>query len=173
MGNKTGAKDQDLRVNRGIKAKVIRVIDDESNNHGEMNFFDALDLARSKNLDLVEVSPSAKPPVCKILDYGKFKYQQQKKHKEQVKNSKNNETKEIKLRPVTGEHDLEIKANKISAFLEKGLQTKITMEFKNREFQHKEKGLEIFKDFVSNLPEHRVISPLKVEDRKIFITIGN
>lgn len=172
MGKNKKAEQKGLNylVNERIRARRIRLIDDQNENCGEVPTEYGLKLAREKSLDLVEVSPNANPPVCRIIDFGKFKYQIQKKHADQNKNKQ--KMKEVKLRAVTEEHDLEIKRKRITDFLEKRFQVRIIMEFRHREIQFKAKGLEILKQFIETLPKHRVVSKLAFEGKKYSILIG-
>lgn len=119
----------------------MRVVDDDGEQLGVMATRDALDRAREKGLDLVEVAPNADPPVCKIMDYGKFKYQQQKKLQEAKKKQTVIKIKEVKFRPKTDEHDYQTKLKKIVKFLEGGDRCKVTIFFRGREIVHKDRGL--------------------------------
>src|SRR5450432_4214843 len=125
-----------IRTNDRIRAREIRVIGDEGEQIGILTPFDALKLAREKNLDLVEVSPTAVPPVCRIMDYGKFKYQQSKKLQEAKKKQVHVLLKEVRLRPKIDSHDLEFKINNVKRFLEEGNKAKITLVFRGREITH-------------------------------------
>jgi translation initiation factor IF-3 len=133
----------DTRINDQIRAPKIRLINDEGEMLGVMTVRDALDKARDAGLDLVEISPNADPPVCKILDYGKFRYQQQKKKAEAKKKQKIVEIKELKLRPVIEQHDLEVKLKAAIRFLDEGDKVKFTLRFRGREMAHKELGMKI------------------------------
>lgn len=126
------------RVNREITAKQIRLIDDAGEMRGVMTPREAMLLAEEAGLDLVEVSPNAEPPVCKIIDYGKFKYEAQKKAAEARKKQKVIEIKEIKLRPTIDDHDFDIKMRNANSFLTEGDKVKITMRFRGREMAHQE-----------------------------------
>ncbi|BDQ33290.1 translation initiation factor IF-3 [Pseudodesulfovibrio portus] len=119
----------------------MRVVDDDGEQLGVMVTRDALDRAREKGLDLVEVAPNADPPVCKIMDYGKFKYQQQKKLQEAKKKQTVIKIKEVKFRPKTDEHDYQTKLKKIVKFLDDGDRCKVTIFFRGREIVHKDRGL--------------------------------
>ncbi len=136
-------KDDGPRVNGDITAKQIRVIDADGEMRGVMTIRDALALAEDSGLDLVEISPNAEPPVCKVLDYGKFKYEQQKKAAEARKKQKVIEIKEIKLRPMVGDHDFNIKMKNAKAFLEDGDKVKITLRFRGREVSHQNIAQEV------------------------------
>lgn len=137
-------RDQDgARMNQEITAATVRVIDQDGAMLGVMNLKAALDLAANAGLDLIEISPTAEPPVCKILDSGKYKYEQQKKKAEARKNQKVIETKEIKLRPVTGENDYQVKLKSVRKFLGEGNKVKITVRYRGREITHQELGRRI------------------------------
>ncbi len=123
-------------MNQRIRAREIRVIDDEGNQVGVMDPREALKLAQEKNLDLVEISPTAQPPVCRILDYGKYLYELNKKLHEQRKHQKGQRLKEVKIRPRTDQHDYEFKKNHVIRFLEEGDKVKLVMIFRGREMAH-------------------------------------
>ena len=123
-------------MNQRIRAREIRVIDDEGNQVGVMDPREALKLAQEKNLDLVEISPTAQPPVCRILDYGKYLYELNKKLHEQRKHQKGQRLKEVKIRPRTDQHDYEFKRNHVIRFLEEGDKVKLVMIFRGREMAH-------------------------------------
>ena len=121
------------RVNNDITARLVRLVDAEGNMSGVFKVDDALREASRVGLDLVEVSPNAEPPVCKILDYGRFKYEAQKKKNEARKKQKVIEVKEIKLRPAIEQHDYEVKMKAVRKFLEEGDKVKVTLRFRGRE----------------------------------------
>ncbi len=131
-------KDDGPRVNGSITARQIRVIDADGEMRGVMTPKDAIALAEESGLDLVEISPNADPPVCKILDYGKYKYEMQKKAAEARKKQKVIDIKEIKLRPTIDDHDFGIKMKAAKSFLEEGDKVKITLRFRGREMAHQE-----------------------------------
>jgi len=135
-----GPESQGPRTNYQIRADKIRVIDEAGEMLGVMNVKDAVEIAEGRGLDLIEISPNADPPVCKMLDSGKYKYEQQKKKAAAKKNQKVVEIKEIKLRPVTGENDYQVKLRNIRRFLEDGNKVKVTLRFRGREIAHKELG---------------------------------
>jgi translation initiation factor IF-3 len=152
----------------------VLVIDDEGETLGLMDPRDATEAAKEKGLDLVEVAPNGKPPVCKIMDYGRFKYQQEKKAQESKKHQTIVQLKEIKMRPKTGEHDYQFKVKKIREFLEKGNKVKATIMFRGREIVHSELGrnilLRIAKD-IGDLGE--VERDPKMEGRNMFIIFAS
>ncbi len=129
-----------VRRNEQIKARELRVIDANGEQLGIISKNDALALAKEQGFDLVEVSPNAEPPVCRIMDYGKFKYEQQKKKQEAKKNQSVVQIKEIKVRPKTDDHDYETKVRHIRRFLEAGDRCKVSVFFRGREIVHKDRG---------------------------------
>lgn len=127
------------RVNERIRVREVRVIDDEGNNLGVMAPREGVEIARSRGLDLIEVSPDANPPVCRITDYGKFKYEQGKRDREQAKKQRQAaELKGMTLRPGTDDHDLDFKIKNIVKFLGEGHKVKVTVRFRSREMSHPE-----------------------------------
>ncbi|MRR08112.1 MAG: translation initiation factor IF-3, partial [Deltaproteobacteria bacterium] len=130
-----------VNVNQAIRAREIRVVGANSEQLGIMTLNEALALAESQQLDLVEVSPTAVPPVCRIMDYGKFKYQQSKKLQEAKKKQSHVVVKEVKLRPKTDEHDLQFKIKHVRRFIEEGNKAKVTLVFRGREITHMEFGV--------------------------------
>ncbi len=137
-------KDDGPRINGAITARQIRVVDAEGEMRGVMSVRDAMMLAEEAGLDLVEISPNADPPVCKVLDYGKYKYELQKKAAEARKKQKIIELKEIKLRPGIDDHDFNIKMKSARTFLEEGDKVKVTMRFRGREMAHMEIAQAVF-----------------------------
>ncbi|MFV3075269.1 translation initiation factor IF-3 [Niveispirillum fermenti] len=131
------------RINREINVRSVRLVDANGEMVGVVSLRDALYAAEEAGLDLVEVSPNADPPVCKILDYGKYKYEAQKKANEARKKQKIIEVKEIKLRPNIDEHDYEIKMKAMRRFLEEGDKVKVTMRFRGREMAHQDIGMNV------------------------------
>lgn len=131
------------KINDAIRAREVRLIDENAENVGIVSKIDALARAEQAGLDLVEVSPDAEPPVCKILDYGKFKYQEQKKAAEARKHQKTIEIKEIKMRPGIDDHDYDVKMRAIKRFLEDGDKVKITLRFRGREMAHQQLGMDV------------------------------
>ncbi|MDP2620969.1 MAG: translation initiation factor IF-3 [Hyphomicrobiales bacterium] len=129
------------RVNELITAEKVQLIDENGENRGAVDLQDALDRAGEAGLDLVEISPNAEPPVCKILDYGKYKFQAQKKAAEARKKQKTVEIKEIKMRPNIDTHDYDVKMRSMKRFFEEGDKVKVTLRFRGREMAHQELGL--------------------------------
>lgn len=151
-----GIKDT-LRVNREIRAREVRVIDTNGKQLGIMSLEEALRKAKEYDLDLVEVAPNAKPPVCKILDYGKYKYMMSKKAQEAKKKQSLIQIKEIKLRPKTDIHDLQVKERHIRRFLKDGAKVKVTIRFRGREITHPEIAEEILKKMHENIKDLAII----------------
>jgi translation initiation factor IF-3 len=131
------------RVNRDIRAVQVQLIDAEGHNRGVTNLADAIKLAEDASLDLVEIVPNASPPVCKILDFGKFRFLEQKKSAEQRKRQKIVEIKEIKLRPGIDDHDYEVKMRSVRRFFEEGDKVKVTLRFRGREMAHQDIGFRL------------------------------
>lgn len=139
LGGVTIAKEE-ARVNRAIRAKEVRVVDNVGEMLGIMSVSQALAAAEERGLDLVEVSPNATPPVCRIMDYGKYKYQARKRAAEAKKKSARVDIKEVKMRPKTEEHDFQVKLRNALRFLEAGNKVKVTIMFRGREVTHPEFG---------------------------------
>ena len=132
------------RSNRDIRGvREVQLIDDTGANRGVVSFFDALKLAEDAGLDLVEIAPNSVPPVCKILDYGRFRFLEQKKASEARKKQRTIEIKEIKLRPGIDKHDYEVKMRSIQRFFEEGDKVKVTLRFRGREMAHQELGYKL------------------------------
>jgi translation initiation factor IF-3 len=128
------------RINREIRAREVQLIDSEGKNHGVVQLPDALGIAEQAGLDLVEIAPNSVPPVCKILDYGRFRFAEQKKAAEARKKQKVVEVKEIKLRPGIDEHDYGVKMKSVLRFFEEGDKVKVTLRFRGREIAHQDIG---------------------------------
>jgi translation initiation factor IF-3 len=131
------------RVNRDIRAVQVQLIDAEGQNRGVVNLADAQKLAEEASLDLVEIVPNATPPVCKILDFGKFRFLEQKKSSEARKRQKVVEIKEIKLRPGIDDHDYEVKMRSVRRFFDEGDKVKVTLRFRGREMAHQDIGFKL------------------------------
>lgn len=142
-----------MRVNRAIRVPKVRVIGPDGKQVGVLNTTDALLLAQQHNLDLVEISPNAVPPVCKIVDFGKFRYEQSKKEKEAKKGSLQVKVKEIKVKPQTDDNDLNTKTKQARDFLEKGCKVRVTCVFRGREMQHTEFGERVLRKVVDQLAD--------------------
>ena len=139
------------RTNNRINSPEVQVISSDGDNLGIIKTNDAISRAKEEGLDLIEIAPNANPPVCKIMDMGKFKYDQQKKASKAKKNQKKVELKEIKLRPVTGIHDYTFKIKNAQKFLSKGDKVKFTVKFKGRELQHKHLGNQLMDKIIQDM----------------------
>lgn len=166
-------KDDGPRINDNIRADEIRVIDAEGEMQGVMTVKQALVLAEEAGLDLVEVSPHAKPPVCKILDFGKYKYEQQKKANEARKKQKVTDVKEVKISPRIEKHDYDVKMRNARKFLGNGDKVKVTMRFRGREMAHKEIGLDILNKMQEELADvGKVDLKPKMEGRQVMMVLS-
>lgn len=139
------------RINESIKVKQVRLIDETGENRGIVSIKEALQIAEEAGLDLIEISPQAEPPVCKVLDFGKYKYEVQKRKNEAKKNQKVVNIKELKLRPAIDVHDYEVKLKQAKKFLSQGDKVKFTMRFKGRELSANNMGKEILDKIVEDL----------------------
>jgi translation initiation factor IF-3 len=146
--------DRFIRINERIRAREVRVIDDEGTQLGVMPPWEAIKIARERGLDLVEVAPGANPPVCRIINYGKYLYQLSKRQHDARKNQHSIELKEVKFRPRTGQHDFDVKKNHIIKFLQEGSKVKATIAFRGREMAHRDIGWEMMQRLVEGLAEH-------------------
>jgi translation initiation factor IF-3 len=146
-----------IRTNERIRAREVRVIDDEGKQIGILQPFEALKRAREKNLDLVEVSPTAQPPVCRIMDFGKYLYEQEKKERAAKKHQKIITVKEVKFRINVDEHDYEFKKNHVLRFLEDGDKVKATIFFRGREMTHTNLGREILDRLIKDIGDKGVV----------------
>ncbi len=142
-----------MRVNERIRAKEVRVIDEEGKQLGIMPPFEAIKVARGQGLDLVEVAPTANPPVCRVINYGKYLYQQSKREHDARKHQKSIQLKEVKFRTRTSEHDFEFKRNHILKFLQEGDKVKATIMFRGREMAHREIGYKMMLRLIEELGE--------------------
>ena len=161
------------RINENIKAKQVRLIDAKNENRGIVSITEALAIAEEQGLDLIEISPQANPPVCKLLDYGKFRYEQQKKKNEAKKNQKVVEIKELKLRPGIEAHDYEVKVKQAKKFLEQGNKVKFTMRFKGRELSANDMGKKVLSQIADDLELcSKVDSEMKLEGRQMTMILA-
>jgi translation initiation factor IF-3 len=145
------------QINEEIRDKELRIIDSDGTQLGIMSLEEALELANERKLDLVNVAPNAKPPVCKILDYGKYRYEIQKKDKEAKKKQKVRQVKEIRLSTFIEEHDLAVKANNAAKFLKEGDKVKVSLRFKGREKDYVNKGQLVMNKFAEFISESGVV----------------
>ena len=161
------------RVNNAILSHELRLIGAEGENVGVVTPVRAMKLAEDAGLDLVEISPNANPPVCKIMDFGKYKYEQQKRESEARKKQKIIEVKEIKFRPGTDTHDYEVKMRNVYKFLENGDKVKITLRFRGREMAHLNLGRELLERIGIDVQEHGKVENMpKMEGRQMTMMIG-
>jgi translation initiation factor IF-3 len=161
------------RLNDAIRAREVRLIDENGENVGVVPRFDALRKAEEVGLDLVEISPDAEPPVCKILDYGKFKYQEQKKAAEARKTQKIVEVKEIKMRPSIDDHDYETKLKAMRRFFEDGDKVKVTLRFRGREMAHMQLGMQVLQRVKAELIDSvKVESEPRLEGRQMVMILA-
>jgi translation initiation factor IF-3 len=145
------------RVNERIRIREVRLIDEEGNQIGIIATRDALDMARQRGLDLVEVAPNAVPPVCRIMDYGKFRYEQSRKERESRKNQHVVELKEVRIRPKIDDHDLETKGRQAAKFLDHGDKVKLTVLFRGREMAHPDLGKALLDQLIDQLQTHGTV----------------
>jgi translation initiation factor IF-3 len=166
-------KEEGHKINHRIESRDVRLIGAGGENLGVVPTRQALAMAEEANLDLVEVSPDAKPPVAKILDYGKFKYQEQKKAAEARKKQKVIEIKEIKMRPMIDDHDYDVKMKAIKRFFEEGDKVKITLRFRGREMAHQELGQQLLDRVKKDTGEiAKVESEPRFEGRQIVMVLA-
>ena len=164
---------QELPINEQIRAKEVQVINENGEKLGKHTLNEALDMAFEKKLDLVLVAPNAEPPVCKIMNYGKYKFEQAKKEKEARKKQKVLETKEIRVTPNIEQHDFEFKSKNARKFLEDGNKVKITVKFRGRELNYVKLGEEALNKFVEDLSDIASLEkkPL-LEGKNMFIILA-
>ncbi|HOQ09296.1 MAG TPA: translation initiation factor IF-3 [Syntrophomonadaceae bacterium] len=159
---------KDWRVNEEIRSREVRLVSEDGEQLGIVPISQALEIAEERGLDLVEVAPSAKPPVCRLMDYGKFKFEQSKREKEARKKQKVISVKEVKLRPNIDEHDFLVKARNARRFLSSGDKVKVTIMFRGREITHPELGEKLSLRMVEELSDVSAVEkPPKVEGRNM------
>jgi translation initiation factor IF-3 len=160
-------------LNREIGALDVRVIGVNGEALGVMRTLEALRLAEEADVDLVEIAPTAQPPVVRLMDYGKFKYQEQKKAHEAKLKQKIIEVKEIKFRPATDDHDYETKIRKLREFLEEGDKAKVTLRFRGREMAHQELGMKLLERVRADLEEQALVEQMpRLEGRQMVMMLG-
>ncbi|HET7848066.1 MAG TPA: translation initiation factor IF-3 [Pseudolabrys sp.] len=160
------------RINEEIRSREVQLIDNTGDNKGVVDIQTALSLAEAAGLDLVEISPNSNPPVCKILDVGKYKYQAQKKAAEARKKQKIVEVKEIKLRPMIDDHDYDVKMRSMKRFFEDGDKVKVTLRFRGREMAHQELGFQLLNRVKSDTgPLAKVESEPRFEGRQMVMVL--
>ncbi|MFX4303120.1 translation initiation factor IF-3 [Alicyclobacillus tolerans] len=164
---------EEYQVNDGIRAREVRVIDENNNQLGIMQLRDARRLAEERSLDLVNVAPTAKPPVCRIMDYGKFKYEQSKKEKEARKNQKVILLKEIRMTPNIEEHDFQVKLKNVMKFLADGDKVKISVRFRGREITHASLGQQLLMKFAEAVKDSATVERVpRLEGRSMIMILA-
>ena len=173
-GQRGGQKEPAHRLNELITAQEVRLIRYDGEAGGIVSLDEAMDQAESAGVDLVEISPTAKPPVCRVMDYGKFLYEKSKEQKEQRKKQKQIQVKEIKFRPGTDEGDYQVKLRNLKRFLEGGDKVKVTLRFRGREMAHQELGLELLTRVKKDLEELTVVEffPRRAEGRQMVMVLA-
>lgn len=167
-------KAKEPRINRRIQSREVRLISDDGEQLGILQLREALDMAEETGLDLVEVAPQARPPVCKLMDYGKYKYLQQQKLKEAKRNATQIQVKEVKLRPKTDEHDIQTKIRHIRRFLDAGDKAKVTVMFRGREITHKDRGFMLLDRIQKELEEEANVELRpKMEGRTMIMILSS
>lgn len=162
-----------LRGPREQRVREVRVIDEEGQSLGILSVRDALTIAQEKGLDLIEVAPQAQPPVCRIMDYGKYKYEQGKREREQHKKQKQQEVKGIKMRPVTAEHDFQVRVRATQRFLEEGDKVKVSIQFKAREITHPEIARRLMDKMMLAIADHGIVEkPPSIEGRMMTMILS-
>lgn len=170
--NNSRPQDTGPRVNERIRAPEVRVISDTGDQLGVLSTREALAIAREAGLDLVEVSPDARPPVCRVLDYGKYKYQQKKKAHEAKKKQVVIEVKEVNLTPNTDKHDIETKRNHIKRWMAEKARVKVGVKFRGREMAHTDRGYEAIKNLMVGLEDIAIQeAPPKMEGRRLSVML--
>lgn len=160
-------------LNEQIRDKEIRLVGEDGEQLGIMSAKDALKMAKEAGLDLVKIAPTAKPPVCKIVDYGKYRYEQARREKEAKKKQKTTEVKEIQLSPNIDVNDLTTKANQARKFVEKGNKVKVALRFRGREMAHMATGKEVLDSFFEKLSDVAVVEkPAKLEGRSMIMVLA-
>ncbi len=161
------------RINEEIRAREVRVVSADNDQLGIMSVRDALAMAEEQHLDLVEVAPNGRPPVCRIMNYGKYRYEQQKREKEAKKKQKTFTLKEVKLRPHIEDHDFYVKLKNAAKFLGDGNKVKVTIMFRGRELSHPELGLNVLTRFAGELTDQAVVEKeAKLEGRNMTMILA-
>lgn len=167
------ADNKGTRINEQIRVREVRLIDDEGNQKGIVPVMEALKMAKERELDLVEIAPTANPPVCKILDFGKYRFEQEKKLRDSKKNQKVLKIKEIRMQPKIGSGDLDTKAKHVQEFLDAGDKVKVTIRFRGRELAHTELGYDVLKEVTNRLTSAYVIEkPAAMEGKFMSMTLS-
>ncbi|MER2493996.1 translation initiation factor IF-3 [Catenovulum sediminis] len=173
-GGKKGPEAGKARTNEEIDAKEVRLIGAEGEQVGVVSLRDAQDRADDAKLDLVEISPNASPPVCRVMDYGKFLYEKSKTAKEQKKKQKQVQVKEVKFRPGTDVGDYQVKLRNLTRFLEDGDKAKVTIRFRGREMAHQDIGIDMMKRIKDDLQDLATVEsfPNRVEGRQMIMVLA-
>jgi translation initiation factor IF-3 len=167
------SSEQQIRVNGKIRAREVRVIDADGKQLGIFSLHDAIRLAQSRSVDLVEVAPNANPPVCRLVDYGKYLYEKAKESKEARKHQQANKVKEVQLSPSIDPHDLSIKLSRAVEFLNEGMKVKVLLKYRGREKAHKEIGFQVVEKFIQQIePYGRPDAPPKLVDKGIVLMLS-
>ena len=163
-----------LRINEQIRVREVRLVDEEGGRNGIISTREALELAKERDLDLVEVSPNANPPVCKILNYGKYRFEQEKRLRDSRKAQKALKLKEIRMQPKIGAGDLDTKAKHVQEFLDEGDKVKVTIRFRGRELAHTELGYDVLNEVLKRLTEgsYTIEKPAAMEGRFMSMTLN-
>ncbi len=173
MHAKPEPRDSGPRVNQQIRAREVLLIDDEGEKRGVVSIDEALERAADAGLDLVEVAGTSEPPVCKILDYGKYKYQAQKRASEARKKQKVVEVKEVKMRPNIDTHDYEVKMRAIERFFEEGDKVKVTLRFRGREMAHQDLGIALLRKVQTEVEDRAKVEVYpKLEGRQMIMVMA-
>ncbi|HEX5050675.1 MAG TPA: translation initiation factor IF-3 [Planctomycetota bacterium] len=167
------SQDRGPRINHQIRIRQVRVIDEENKQLGIMETADALALALHKQLDLVEIAPNQRPPVCRIMDFGKYKYEEKKKEQASRRKQHQVQIKELRVRPATGEHDLQVKMKQARQFLADGDKVLVCCLFRGRQMAHKEVGEQLVKEVVKLLADvAKVESGIRMEGRRMVLLLS-
>jgi len=163
----------DLMINEEIRDREVRVVDQNGEQLGVMPIRQALNLAEEQELDLVKIAPQAKPPVCKLMDYGKYRFEQSKKEREIRKNQKVIEVKEVRLSATIEDHDVEVRVKNAIKFLQDGNKVKVTIRFRGRQITHSEIGREVMRDFAERIKEYGTVDKqpmIEGRNMSMFVT---
>ncbi|MGQ5523769.1 translation initiation factor IF-3 [Chitinimonas sp. PSY-7] len=173
MGVIAIAQDKEPRINGEITAREVRLSGDDGEQLGIVSLAEAMRMAEEREVDLVEIAPNAVPPVCRLMDYGKFKYRESKKRHEQKLKIKQVQIKEVKFRPGTDENDFQVKLRNVTRFLEEGDKVKLTLRFRGREMAHQEIGMAQLKRVETDLGELAVVEQFpKLEGRQMVMMLA-
>ena len=173
MEDRNIAANNELRLNEEITGREVRLIDQDGEQAGVVSLVQARRMAEEAELDLVEISPNAKPPVCRIMDYGKYRFEQAKKQSEARKKQKQIQVKEIKFRPGTDEGDYQVKLRNLIRFLSEGDKAKVTLRFRGREMAHQDLGLNLLKRVEDDLAAYGAVEQRpRMEGRQMVMTIA-